>query len=262
MSPHRLRARPSLRDRLASKRALVGFLQTLPGTSVSELAALSGYDFVILDGEHGLFDDKDYLQTLQALSSRDIAAWVRPSGHDAHAIGRYLDMGIDGVVVPNVSTPEQARALVRAMEYPPLGTRGFAASMHRTTEYGRETQAHLEAPRGNASLIVMIESALGVANAVDILAVDGVDGVFIGPFDLSADLGRAGDFSQPAYADALARVEKAAASHSKICGTGAHAQFTIPVLVARGHRMLLIGGDTSLIREAMSAQVAAAKAHL
>src|SRR4029077_4546465 len=103
-------------------------------------------------------------------AAADVAAMVRLPGHDAHALGRYLDMGADAIIVPSVSTADQARALVRAMEYPPVGTRGLGAPLHRATRYGTDLAAHLKSPRDGIYLVLIIECALGAANVEDILA--------------------------------------------------------------------------------------------
>jgi len=223
------------------------------------MVGMCGYDFLMLDGEHGVFSEQDYLQTLQALSSADVLAFVRLAGHNTHAIGRYLDMGVDAIVVPNVSTVEQASALVRAMEYPPAGTRGFGASAHRATRYGMDLEEHMKSPREGVCLVVMIESSVGVANVEAILAVEGVDGVFIGPSDLTANLGDARNFSQPAYVQAVAHVERAAAARGKLLGTAPHPGNPLEALLARGHHLLVLDADMSLIREAMTSQVLKAK---
>lgn len=255
-------SRRSLHERLSTRRALLGLLQTHANPTFSVMAGMCEYDFLLLDGEHGVFGESDYLLTLQAIAATDILAMVRVAGHDAHAVGRFLDIGADVIVVPNVSTAEQARASVRAMDYPPIGTRGFGASMHRATRYGMDVGAHLKAPRDGAGLLVIIESALGAANAEEILAVEGVDGAIIGPSDLSADLGCLADFTSPSFADALAMIEQAAASQGKILGTVPHPGSPTEALIARGHRLLIVGSDMGLVRDAMLAQVAQARAHL
>ena len=104
-------------------------------------------------------------------------------------------------------------------------------------------------------LIVMIESALGVANVDDIAAVDGVDGIFIGPADLSASLGCQGDFASSLYVDALERIERAAAANGKFVGTVPLKTYPIETLLARGHRVILLGADMTLIRDAMTSQL-------
>jgi 2-keto-3-deoxy-L-rhamnonate aldolase RhmA len=239
--------------------------QTHPNPPLAEMAGICGYDFVMLDAEHGVFSEQDYLQHLQALAAADANAVVRLAGHDAQAAqaaGRYLDIGIEAILVPNVSTVEQARAMARAMEYPPRGSRGFAAPVHRATRYGMDLEAHLKSPREAVYLIIMIESATGVANIEDILAVEGVDGVFIGPSDLSASLGRPRDYSRPEYQQALERVERATCARGKLLGTAPHAGSPLEALVARGHRLILLEADMCLIREAMTSQVQKAKASL
>jgi 4-hydroxy-2-oxoheptanedioate aldolase len=257
-----MRSLRTLQERLSTQPALIGLLQTHPNPALAEMAGMCGYDFLLLDGEHGVFSERDYLQTLQALAAADVLAMVRLPGQDTRAVGRYLDMGAEALVVPNVSTAEQARALVRAMEYPPAGTRGLGAAAHRATRYGIDLAAHLKAPRAGAALLPIIESALGVANVAEILAVPGVDGVIVGPSDLTADLGCAGDFSQPRYAQAMARIAQATAAQGKLLGTATHPGYPIETLVAHGHRFAIVGADMPLIREAMSAQVAKARSDL
>lgn len=255
-------ARSTLRERLLSRRALSGLLQTHPNTAFAEVAGMCGYDFLLLDGEHGLFSELDYLHTLRAIAATNALALVRLRTHDTQRVGRYLDMGVDAIVAPNVATVEQAERLARSMVYPPQGTRGFSAPLHRATRYGLDLAAHLQSPRDSAALLVIIESTKGVANVADILAVDGVDGAIIGPSDLTADLGRVGDFSQPAYLEAVAAVERAAAAHGKLVGTAPHHGLPVDALIERGHRLLIVGADMTLIREAMSAQLASVHAHL
>lgn len=257
-----MKSRHSFHDRLTEQRGLIGLLQAHPHPTLTEIAGISGYDFVMLDDEHGLFDHADYMQALQVLSSTNALAFVRLASHDTHALGKYLDLGADVIVAPNVSTVEQARSLVRGMTYPPAGTRGVGASLHRATQYGRNNAAYMKAPRDGAGLLVIIESALGVSNVDDILAVEGVDGAIVGPADLSADLGHPGDFSGADYADALVRVERAAALTGKVLGTAPHPGYPLEALVARGHRLFIVGSDVSLVGDAMRAQVATANATL
>jgi 2-keto-3-deoxy-L-rhamnonate aldolase RhmA len=252
----------SLLERLSTQKALIGLLQSHPNPALTEMAGLCGYDFAFLDCEHGVFSDFDCLHALRALAATDTLAVVRLAGHDLQAVGRWLDLGADVIVVPNVSTAEQAKRLARAMEYPPKGTRGVGAAFHRATRYGLDAAAYLKAPRGGASLLVIIESALGVANAGEILEVEGVDGAIIGPADLSADLGCAGDFASPAFAQAVEHIERAAGATGKILGTALHGSYPVEALVARGHRLLIVGSDISLIREAMTSQVAKLKSSL
>ena len=240
----------------------MGFLQTRPNFALSELAAFCGFDFLMLDCEHGLFDDTTCEQTFQAVSGHDIACLVRSGSDDTRALGRMLDLGADGIIVPGVETPEQASTLAHAMHYAPLGTRGFGAPGHRVTNFGTDVPAHLANPSATVDLLLMIESAAAVANIDSILDVDGVNGVIVGPSDLSANLGALGDYSRPAYAEAIAQVEASAAKTKKLLGTAPHAGHPIEALHARGHRLFIIGADMSLIRDAMTAQVLKARTAL
>jgi 4-hydroxy-2-oxoheptanedioate aldolase len=255
-----MKTRRSMHERLAYGRALIGLQQTHPNPALAEMAGLCGYDFVMLDAEHGVFSEQDYLQSLQALAAGDVLGWVRLADGDTRAVGRFLDMGVDAIVAPNVSTAEQAQSLVRAMSYPPRGTRGFGAPAHRAIRYGMDLAEHLKAPRGNTYLLVLIESAQGIEIGDAILGVDGVDGALIGPSDLSASLGDLRNYAQPAYAKAMASVERATLAAGKVLGTAPHAGNSLEALLARGHRMFILDADMSLIREAMASQVAKAKA--
>jgi L-fuconolactonase len=252
-------ARRTLQERLAAQPMLAGLLQTHPNPTFTEMVGMCGYDFLILDDEHGVFSQSDHLNAMRALSATDVAVFVRLSGHDFRAIGRYLDMGADGLVIPNVETAEQASALVRAALYPPAGTRGVGAPAHRATRYGLSFAAHLRAPRAGAALVVLIESALGVANIDAILNTDGIDAALVGPADLAANLGCIGDYSHSAYADAMLRVEQIGTARGKVFGTAPHAGYPIEALLDRGHRLLILGADTPLMRDTMCAQVAKAR---
>jgi 4-hydroxy-2-oxoheptanedioate aldolase len=245
-------ARPSLHGRLSQRQSLIALLQTHPNPALAEIAAVCGYDVVILDDEHGVFTAADFLQSIRLLTSTDTAVFVRIREGDMHAVGRFLDMGVDGIVVPGVGTAEQASACVRAMAYPPHGTRGFGASVHRGTRYGLDVSEHMRAPRGHAALVVMIESAASVANIESILSIDGVDAAIVGPSDLSANLGKLGDFANSAYTEAMSRIERAAAASGKMLGTAPHPGHSVEALSARGHRFFIAGADTMLIREALA----------
>jgi len=250
----------SFQERWSTRRALVGLAQAHPNPLLTEMAGLCGYDFVMLDGEHGVFSDADYLPSLRALASTEALSMIRLPNHGARAIGLYLDMGVHALVAPHVSTAEQARTLAQAMLYPPAGTRSVGASSHRASRYGLDTASCLKSPRTGASLIVLIESKLGVDNVEEILAVEGVDGALIGPSDLSAELGSSGNFSHPDYIQAMTRIEQAARDTGKVLGTVPHAGHPIDALLARGYRFLITGAEMPLIREAMVAQVTQARA--
>lgn len=254
-----MRRRVSFHQRLETGGPLLGLLQLHPHAAIAELAGICGYDFVILDGEHGVFNATDYLHAMHSLAAADVLAIVRVPSPESLALGWYLDLGADALLVPQVETVDQARALARAMEYRPSGTRGFSASSQRVTRYGMDLAEHLKAPRQGAGLILMIETALGVSNAADIAAVPGVDGLFIGLADLSTDLRCYRDFVHPSYVDAFERIEHAALTNRKYVGTAPHGGYSLDVLLTRGHRLILLGSDIGIMRDAMLGTVVQAR---
>lgn len=247
-------SRPLL-ERARPGRPLLGLLQTQPNAVLSELAGICGFDFVFVDCEHGFFSDADCLSALQALRATGTSGFIRIRGHDMQAIGRCMDMGADAIVVPNVSTAEQARAAVAARSYAPRGTRGYSAPLQRVTRYGLDMKAHLAAPEKSALLLALIESAAGVENIEEIAAVEGLDGLFIGPSDLSTGLGCLGEFEHLRYIEAVGRIESVAHSRGKVLGTALYAGTSVDALAGRGHEFLVIGADMALMREAMTTLV-------
>lgn len=195
-----------------------------------------GHDFLFVDQEHGVFSQLDYLHTIEAVVSTPLLAMARLADHDALMLRRCVLAGADAIVAPHVSTATQARALAESMR-PTDGTR-------------------------TAALFVIIESAQGVANAEEILLVDGVDGAFLGPSDFSADLGSRGDYSQPGYADALARVAQVANRVGKSAGTAVHGNYSAGALYALGYGILVLDTDKTLLNEAMKSSLARALASL
>jgi 4-hydroxy-2-oxoheptanedioate aldolase len=235
---------------------LVGLLQTHPNPLLVKMADECGYDFLFVDAEHGLFADSDYEQIIQTLASTRVLTMVRLAHPDPDAARKYVDIGADVVVAPHISTIEQAKEMGCAVKQRSVPTHRAIPAWDDNELVGRAEQEM----RSAASLLVIIESVLGVSNAEAILAVDGVDGAFIGPSDLTADLGSRGDYSLRTYADALLRVERAAAEAGKFVGTVPHGGYTAEALFDRGHRLLIAGADISLMRDAMIAQVANAQA--
>jgi len=243
------------RTKVADAAVSFGLLQTVPNTIVSYIAALSGYDFIVLDSEHGTFLESDYMPAMLATGTFDLTTIVRLRGQNPTSIGPCLDMGIDGIMVPNVTTAHQVRELVKTVHFPPKGSRGYAGSIARSSGYGLDLESY---QRGaDPFLSVMIESEEGVDNIDEIARVEGLSGVVVGHYDLSASLGIPGDFAQPAYERALGRIEGAAATHGKTLGSAPHPSYPVERLIARGHRLITLSVDTKLIREAMTAQITA-----
>lgn len=160
---------------------LVGGWCQLPGSATAEIVGSVGFDFVCIDTQHGLIGDDALLPMLQALGAAGSRTLVRVSHNSPDAIARALDRGADGVIVPLVDTAEQAGAAVAACHYPPRGSRSYGPT--RVTWRGGD-------PLAAGLCVVMVETAAGLAALGDIVAVDGLDAVFVGPSDLALGTGR------------------------------------------------------------------------
>lgn len=176
--------------------AVGGWLQ-LPGSATAELMGSVGFDFVCVDQQHGLVGDDALLPMLQALSATGTPAMVRVTQNEASAIGRALDRGAAGVIVPLVDSADEAARAVTACHYPPRGGRSYGP-----------TRANWQGSRAAAHCVVMIETLAAVRALPEILAVDGLDGIFVGPSDLALSAGtplEAQD-GDPAYEELLRRI--------------------------------------------------------
>lgn len=207
---------------------------------VAELADLSGFDWLLIDLEHGCGTEAMVLPQIQVI--RTAAAIVRVGAPHPDLIARSLDWGAAGIMVPMVSTAEKAEACVRAMRYPPRGDRGLAG-MVRAFQYG----LHRDMPA--PVFYAQIETIEGVENARAIAAVDGVDVLFIGPFDLKLQLQSYPERTQMDYAACLKEVADAAKAAGKACGLLCRQTDDFAELQALGFTHLAIETDITLLRE-------------
>lgn len=190
----------------------IGAWLSLGSPAAAELMASRGYDWLVVDNEHAPNTLATSFPILQAIHGHGAEAVVRPPVGEDWMIKQFLDASARTLLIPMVDTAEQAEAMVRATRYPPHGIRGVGASVGRATFWGREADYFARAA-DDICLIVQAESVKALANLDAICAVDGVDGVFIGPADLSADLGHLGNPNHPdvlaAIGDAIARIRAA-----------------------------------------------------
>jgi 4-hydroxy-2-oxoheptanedioate aldolase len=189
-------------------RQQIGLWCSLPGGFAAELLAGSGFDWLLLDTEHSPGDPLTVLEQLQAIAPYDVSPIVRPASNDTVLIKRFLDMGAQTLLVPYVQSAQEARAAVAAMHYAPQGVRGVAGTT-RATRFGRVEGYHKRASE-ELCLLVQVETQESLNALEDIAAVDGVDGVFVGPGDLAASLGYPGQLMHPtvvaAVEDAIKRI--------------------------------------------------------
>lgn len=219
---------------------------SLSDPAVAELVA-PDFDFVMLDREHtpnGLETIADQARAVDAAPGNAVPL-ARVPGNDPVAIKRTLDVGVAGVMVPSVDFREEAAAAVAACRYPPEGARGVAAA--RAAQYGRTFDEYVAGANEDVLTILQIETERGVRNADDVAAVDGVDALFVGPADLSADLGSIGAFDDPALRDAVRDVLDAGSATDTPVGTLCTRPDQIRALGALGFDFLVAGLDTAFL---------------
>jgi 4-hydroxy-2-oxoheptanedioate aldolase len=242
-------------ERLRRGGPVFGIMQTLPLPTLTELAVWCGYDFIILDCEHGIVDEAAHVACLQVVSNSGAFAAVRVRPKDFGSVGRYLDFGADAILLPDVQTPADAVAFVSAATYGPRGNRSSTRSA-RTSRYGLGAPAAETAPL----LLAMIEGNRALADLAAIAATPGIGGFIVGPNDLSADLGCPFDFSAAAYSTAFRKIEQTAANAQLLMGTIAHPHYPTERLLAAGHRFIIVSSDVAITRDGYKLQLAAARA--
>ena len=194
-----------LKRALAQKKLTIGSWLSWGFSPITEVMAKAGFDWLVIDIEHTAIDYAEMQQMIQTIDLAGCVPLVRVGDNDPLIIKRALDSGAQGVVVPMINTPDQARAAVDAAYYPPRGTRGVGLS--RAQEYGVGFTAYAARSLEETIVIVQIEQVEAAANLGSILAVEGVDGFIVGPYDISGSVNQAGNFDHPNVRDALEQVE-------------------------------------------------------
>ena len=235
--------------------ALGAFLST--GYPVNaEVVGRAGFDFVVIDLEHGMGSERDVLGQLYALESTPTAAVVRVESHMRQRVHRILDVGAHGIMFPRVESAAEAQACVEAMRYPPDGQRGVA-TMVRAAGYGAGYVDYRDQAKTSLLSILQIESAEGVRNVEEIAAVDGVDVLFVGPMDLSTSLGVFRQYDHPSLVDAVAKVIAAAQRHKRVLGILLSTPADYRKYYEQGFRCITCGTDVSFLRDAAQATMKA-----
>ncbi len=209
---------------------------------IAELAGLCGFDWLLIDLEHGCSGEASLFQTLQALRGTASAVIVRVGAPHPDLIQRVLDWGADGIMVPHVDTADIARSVVRATRFPPQGSRGFSRSV-RACDYGLGQPDASQPPL----TLAQIESAEAVGNVGEIAAVEGIDTLFVGPADLSFDL--KATCSERSYDACLAAVADAARASGKQAGILNRNEADVAPLAARGFTVQAVDSDIAILRQ-------------
>lgn len=258
-APDQVPPRSELRRRVLAGEPTVGLFVNLASAASAEIVARAGYDWVVVDLEHGAGSESELLAQLLAIQATPTSAVVRVVSAERMRVGRVLDLGADGLMIPRLEALADVADTVSWMRYPPAGIRGVATG---TRGAGYATVAHPNIRTLNERIcgVFQVESPAAVDLADDLAAVDGVDVLFVGPADLSHSMGIPGDFGNPAFGAALDRVAAAARSHGKGAGILLRDASEIPAYRERGYTFIGIGSDSGLVISGARAQLAAARA--
>lgn len=248
----------TFKQRLRSGEAQIGLWLGLADAYCAELAANAGFDWLLIDGEHAPNDLRTLLGQLQAIAPYPGQPVIRPVIGDTALIKQLLDIGAQTLLVPMVESAAQAGELVRAMHYPPHGVRGVGSALARASRWN-SIAGYLDHADEQMCLLVQIESCAGLANLDAIAAVEGVDGVFIGPADLSASMGHRGNPGHPqvqaAIEDAIARIRQA----GKAAGILSADETLARRYIELGAAFVAVGVDTTVLTRGLQTLAATFK---
>jgi 2-keto-3-deoxy-L-rhamnonate aldolase RhmA len=245
------------RARLLRGERLIGTMVTLASPEVAEVMAGVGFDWLFLDAEHGALATRD-LQALMQGAGAKMPCVVRVAEAAEVPIKKALDIGAAGIIVPQVNSAAQAEQVVRLAKYSPLGARGVGVA--RAHGYGLRLREYLSTANDEVAVIVQAEHIDAVRQIESIVAVRGVDAVLIGPYDLSASLGRMGEVGHPDVLAAIDRVTAACEGAGVRLGIFGVSAAAVQPYAARGYTLLVAGIDTLLMAQAAQAQVAELRA--
>jgi 2-dehydro-3-deoxyglucarate aldolase/4-hydroxy-2-oxoheptanedioate aldolase len=225
----------------------IGTLVTLDNPAVVEIARLAGFDWLWIDAEHGQFNETTAALAC-AVNSGGPPAYIRVPDHSRTAIKRFLEAGPEGIIVPQVSTEAEVEAIARAALYPPRGERSVGIA--RAQGYGATFAEYVRTK--SYAILVQIETAAGVENAREIVAHEAVDGVLIGPYDLSGSYGMPGEIEAPAVVASIRRVRELCAEAGKPCGIFAATAEKARDYADAGFALVAVGIDSSVLLHAMT----------
>ena len=246
----------SLRQRLSRNETLIGTIVTLDSPAACERLAAGGFDWLFIDGEHAPLTTPA-IQTLLQTMGPDCHGIVRVPTVDEVWIKKALDVGADGVIVPQIRNTDDARRVVDWSRYPPAGSRGVGVA--RAQGYGGRFQEYVARANDDVAVILQIEHVDALAKLSEIAAVEGVDALFVGPYDLSFSIGTPGEVSSPEMIEAIGRISDVCRETNTAAGLfGMNADAVRPWM-EKGYRLIAVGIDVVFLGSAADAALAALK---
>ena len=236
---------------MLERKKLIGCWAALGNPISTEILGLAGFDWLLLDGEHAINDVTTFVPQLMALKDSISAPVVRPACNDQVLIKRLLDIGFYNFLIPYIETVDQAKQAVSYTRYPPEGLRGVSVA-HRSNAFGTIPDYFTKINQ-NICVMVQIETQQSVDNVEAITAVNGIDGIFVGPSDLSASLGHFGNPKHPEVQTAIKHVFEVAKEQGKACGILAPIEADAHHYIEMGATFVAVGSDLSLLRNSTQA---------
>jgi 2-dehydro-3-deoxyglucarate aldolase len=238
----------AFKSKFVHKERLLGTVVSLPLPEIAEMCAYAGFDWLFLDMEHGLLDFETVQRMAMAAGTR-CACLARLPAATSVWIKKALDLGIAGIIVPMINTPEEAARVVQHAKYPPIGRRSVGVG--RAHRYGSNFRVYVDTANDNTTIIVQIEHIQAVENIDAILEVPGIDGVLVGPFDLSASMGKPGYTDAPDVLAAIERVLAACKEHDRPAGIFMGDTAGAKWALEKGFSLVACSTDTMLLTGAL-----------
>jgi 2-keto-3-deoxy-L-rhamnonate aldolase RhmA len=235
---------PSFKRNLLHGNLLIGTIVTLPSPEITEIYCQAGFNWLFIDLEHSTLSIKDTQAILQTAGEKADCI-IRVPSIDEAWIKRVLDIGPAGIIIPQVKSVEEAKLAIQLCKYPPEGLR--SVGLARAHGYGEKFQTYVASANNEIAIILQIEHIDAVDNIEEIIKVPGIDALFIGPYDLSASMGKTGQVTDPDIQNAIARVKKVAEEAKMPLGIfGANAD-AVKSYIRDGYNLITVGIDTMLI---------------
>lgn len=201
---------------MMTSKTTIGSWITLSNSSIAEIMAEAGFDWLCVDLEHSTIDYSEAQTLIMAIQSKGLKAFVRVGENNSRIIKRVLDAGADGIIVPSVNSKFDALKAIQSIKYPPIGKRGVGLA--RAQGYGFDFEDYRDSKSKEIKLIVQIEHIDAINDLEEIIKLEGVDGTFIGPYDLSGSMGKPGQYDDDDVKAALKKYELIAKKHNKLIG--------------------------------------------
>ncbi|MBN2051418.1 MAG: hypothetical protein JW760_13280 [Spirochaetales bacterium] len=234
----------NFRSRLLNKERFLGTLLTMDCTEAAEILSRSGFDWLFLDLEHSALGPPEAQKLLQAAGDR-VPVLIRVESGDEEGIRKALDSGADGIIIPHVNSAKAAEHIVSLAKYPPGGTRSIGPG--RASHFGNEMAGYLSQANTETAVVVQIEHIDAVAEVEKIASVEGIDALFVGPYDLSGSLGRPGKVDDPEVTRAIDRTLAAAAANHLAAGIFAGSAAAASAYLEKGFSLVAVASDGILL---------------